>query len=1805
MIEPNLQVQLLTMCGSIVAFGLNWFLQSTILISAGLFAGWLLRARGSAFQSAVYRTTLLAVLLAPIASLSMDLLGLEGWSLKLPPTFAFQRTQELAIVPAVTVDRDSPPFSNAVTTGSPANTIGLQPQRTATTFEATNRDITPLASDGPAQPQPHTAAGSHARITPGDPPRSDQTSFQSAVADEPSLSIHRFGIAASGLSILWIVIALHRTNRLRLAIRQVNRLREQSVIASPEDIQICTHIATQLNTPTPMVLRAPFLTSPCLHGIRRPAVMLPEEVMIPLEEVYLHELAHLRRGDCFWLLVQQLVECILFFQPLLYWLNHRIDATAEEVCDDFVVQFGANRERYATNLVDLASHSTERLALAAVGMVRLRSLLGRRVGRIMDTSRELSTRVGRLSLLTVLCGAVLFISLGSLIGLSSSSLLVAQDPPQPNQTLKTQTDGSPEVKTAEATGTKVEQADDQATNQIAGRVLAHDGKPVSGAKLWWYRTGIYDIDPMTPQLVATSSADGSFSFSRPSAANSKAESGSWHFVEQIAILAPGHGFKVTSPAALREKAPASLLGALAASFGLADEATRLPAEGEPIQGRIVSIDGTPVANARVRIRYFVDRSAAKVDQSSQETSRSKHPELQAWTSQLLNVIEPVSLRFALPSTTTDEDGRFVIKSAPKDCLFQLLVDGEGIQSSDIVVHNQAGDKVVLEQDPLSVEAAKTVYANNFLFVIAPSKTVTGRVTDLDTGEPIPNAMVRAFTVHGERLMSTRERQHFATRTDAKGQFRLSGLPLGDGNSLAAFTTGDIPYFPVGRQVDTTKGDKEVVLNFTLKKTVWAKGRVIDGETGKPFTGEISYYWFRDQALEAAMPGLGNSNAEGLYYTNEKGEFRLPVLGIRGILAYRWEGDGFGGERVIDKYPRGLGAERIEGKDENMNAFPTMPYYLMTGNYNCLAEVQPLPGKDHVELDLKLQASKPIQLQLVTDDGSELPRGSYSFYGLNERWSWQESSTTEPIVEDLLPKQSRKVFAFHRQSGLAGGVVVDENSQQPVQIKLMKSGRVKGRLVDSSGEVIADGKLVVSYEALATAEPYAIWADHPKLSANPTQIPVSEEGQFELDGLIPGWKYTANVTASRKMQGMQMPMIIGQAFQDVEVQPGEARELGDVVVQSSDDKSKANSTSKPEQKTDAADKSSFTGTVYDANNKPLADARISIVGWNDNGPREPSLVTETTTDLDGTYALEVNASATKNLKVPTLVVRKPGYGINGLRLDLRSSAKLETVHLRPEAVLTARMVDIEGQPLAGLKIAPTNIVSASNSPIYDDYLLVNFDKSLTTVTDKDGRFSIHGVSADRGVVLHIDGNDQVAPQSVALNTGMPEQRPELDGTYRPIVRNIKPGDVKLGEEVILTLNPAQVFEGTLRFADTKQPVPNTKISIWSSQELNGSMISMEGKSDSDGRYKISVHPGTHFGIQAFAPSGSPYLNRTTPLDKSIAWKAGDRVRSLDFELPRGILVRGTISERDSGSPVADAYVQYVPESNNNKNDSDEILTGWQALQRSDKDGKFQIAVLPGPGRILVSTGKDHVYKALGNNMLASNREGGVRNYVQAFERIDPSENSDPIDLHLQVERGQRIRGQILSTDGSVARQVTVVSVLQISPYSLFWRGHSEPVMNGKFDLGPMAKGVEYKTHFLDAKNKLGATATLSAENTDANIQLQACGKATARFVDEAGKPLEGYRQANLMIIVTPGVSQYDVKAMIGGQLSADSDFAGNVDSLNHPIDQATDVDGRITYEALIPGAAYELRINGANRNQVKSFVVKPGETQDLGQFTVEQ
>ena len=99
-------------------------------------------------------------------------------------------------------------------------------------------------------------------------------------------------------------------------------------------------------------------------GFRGPTLVLPrtlpETLREPeLEQVILHELAHLRRGDLYWGWTIELARIVYFFHPVVYWVAYCLHLERELACDQVAMaasQHGA--ADYVDTLVKVASHAS-------------------------------------------------------------------------------------------------------------------------------------------------------------------------------------------------------------------------------------------------------------------------------------------------------------------------------------------------------------------------------------------------------------------------------------------------------------------------------------------------------------------------------------------------------------------------------------------------------------------------------------------------------------------------------------------------------------------------------------------------------------------------------------------------------------------------------------------------------------------------------------------------------------------------------------------------------------------------------------------------------------------------------------------------------------------------------------------------------------------------------------------------------------------------------------------------------------------------------------------------------------------------------------------------------------------------------------------------------------------------------------------------------------------------------------------------------------------------------------------------------
>ncbi|MCE5251255.1 T9SS type A sorting domain-containing protein [bacterium] len=401
-----------------VVTGSNLFVQSTIIVTTGLFAAYAMRKRGAAVQSVILRIFLTAVLLSPALSFILHRSGIKSVtfdvpqihvskkSIPAPRTRLIQKTSEIPGKKSSDTIVYEKRKENATVNTLKQESIG------STVFDR-NREKTSI-------PHKETAAVPR-HIAPAPLSRKTVHGMDSRQALRAAVYIL--------MTMVWSAASFLLLIKFLLENLYLVYLRKSSVEAKQSYLDTCGSIAFELGIQTPIVLQNPNTSSPFVMGLFKPRIILPmgkHERALPEREVFLHELAHLKRHDPLWNHLSRASKIIIPFQPLLWILARKITETSDFVCDDYVMNSVNNRRMYARRLAHLAKRYHPRgyeIRTTGVGFISFTSSLRRRIERILDVTHTLSLKAGMRIVLYISCICALVTFVTGLIGLRGKSFV--------------------------------------------------------------------------------------------------------------------------------------------------------------------------------------------------------------------------------------------------------------------------------------------------------------------------------------------------------------------------------------------------------------------------------------------------------------------------------------------------------------------------------------------------------------------------------------------------------------------------------------------------------------------------------------------------------------------------------------------------------------------------------------------------------------------------------------------------------------------------------------------------------------------------------------------------------------------------------------------------------------------------------------------------------------------------------------------------------------------------------------------------------------------------------------------------------------------------------------------------------------------------------------------------------------------------------------------------------------------------------------------------------------------------------------
>ena len=197
----------------------------------------------------------------------------------------------------------------------------------------------------------------------------------------------------------WIGLAAVRLVALTRAIAALERLKRRCVdLPSQVEARLPLWRAIRAEGRRARLCLSDEVRVSSVLGLREPVIAVPPSLVEELsddelDQIVLHEYAHVRRWDDWGRLAQLLLTAVAGLHPGVWWASRRLSLEREVACDDWVISRTASARAYASCLTKVATAAAWRrahgLAPSAVRSAREISL---RVMRILDHRRNVSVR---------------------------------------------------------------------------------------------------------------------------------------------------------------------------------------------------------------------------------------------------------------------------------------------------------------------------------------------------------------------------------------------------------------------------------------------------------------------------------------------------------------------------------------------------------------------------------------------------------------------------------------------------------------------------------------------------------------------------------------------------------------------------------------------------------------------------------------------------------------------------------------------------------------------------------------------------------------------------------------------------------------------------------------------------------------------------------------------------------------------------------------------------------------------------------------------------------------------------------------------------------------------------------------------------------------------------------------------------------------------------------------------------------------------------------------------------------------------
>ena len=629
----------------------------------------------------------------------------------------------------------------------------------------------------------------------------------SRIQSEPDLSVAQTVAVVSsrlrplllGLVVAWFVGVCLLSTRLLISWQMLRRLKTTGHKAvSNYHQRVLDELRVALGVRQVVdIAQSTLVQVPTVVGWLQPIVLLPVSAISGLDQSQLrallaHELAHVRRADFAVNLLQTVVETLLFYHPVVWWLSARIRQERENCCDDLAVATCCDGRSYVEAMLRMEELRSVAMPFA---MSSRGGSLTERVSRLLHSDSQPSTDIQ-----SPITAALVSLLMLSLFAISATSMLpsgeiVAAEPNEPVNAAKpdARRDGDAMPETVI---NKVPDSVSTHTISIIGKASDATGKPIAGATIYVASHAEFY------KLLKTTTTDknGMYAFRDLELPIKRADSEAYLDSGRFEVYgtANGYAFAWRSQKSYHPDLGSNTIENRDSPDGpghfVGDEEIRLDlafVRPAPLSGTIVDDNNKPIPDTKVHLfncwraptEKFSDLNMAQFDMSSLYSDSYCPAEIS--------------------TVRTNANGEFSFSNAPPECRYRMSIKPPGFARRMMYATTQSNPDIDVDQSRKTFHKGSKLERDGMQLMFEAPRQVRIQLVGL------------ADPKYGDgALVSLYNREAGATgRSDEIGVASMK-IPPGE-YKVEILPPIDTPYWTTEREITVTEDQKQ---SFELEMT---------------------------------------------------------------------------------------------------------------------------------------------------------------------------------------------------------------------------------------------------------------------------------------------------------------------------------------------------------------------------------------------------------------------------------------------------------------------------------------------------------------------------------------------------------------------------------------------------------------------------------------------------------------------------------------------------------------------------------------------------------------------------------------------------------------------------------------------------------------------------------------------------------------------------------------------------------------------------------------------------------------------------